>query len=119
MLRLHEDDTGESHFDTVEFPMTLLDDSPPAQPHFFTNPQPATSWVSLRCPPGWDGGLHPSPRRQIVICTRGVIRVTTSLGNARDLRPGNAVLLEDTRGKGHVSEVTSAEPFEALVIRLE
>jgi hypothetical protein len=119
MLRLQEDACGDSHFDAVEFQMELLDDSPPAKPHYFTAQQPARSWVSLRCPPGWDGGLHPSPRRQIIICTRGAVRVTTSLGDARELVPGAAVLLEDTRGKGHVSEVTSAEAFEALVIRLE
>jgi hypothetical protein len=119
MLRLREDPSGESHFDFVEFDMSLLDDSPPAKPHYFTAPEPARSWASLRCPPGWDGGLHPSPRRQIIVCTQGSIRVTTSLGDARELVPGSVVLLEDTRGKGHVSEVTSTTSFEALVIRLE
>lgn len=43
----------------------------------------------------------------------------TSLGEARDLGPGSAVLLEDTRGRGHVSTVTSAVPFDAIIIRLE
>ena len=119
LARLYSDASGESHFDEFELPMTLLDDSPPAKPHYFTAPQPAKTWVSLRCPAEWDGGLHPTPRRQIIVCTAGSVRVTTSLGTARELRPGSAVLLEDTHGKGHTSEVTSTEPFEALVIRLE
>ena len=119
LLRLHEDEMGDSYFDWVERPMTLLDDSPPAKPHYFTAAEPARAWVSLRCPPDWDGGLHPTPRRQIVICTAGAVRVTTSLGISRELSPGAAVLLEDTKGKGHISVVTSDEPFEAIIIRLE
>lgn len=119
VLRLYSDELGESHFEIVEFPMTLLDDSPPAKPHYFTEARPATAWASVRCPPDWDGGLHPAPRRQIITCTGGAIRVTTSLGDARELKPGGVVLLEDTQGKGHISEVTSSEPFEAMIIRLE
>ena len=119
LARLFTDETGESQFEDIELPMTLLNDSPPAKPHYFTQPHEAKAWVSLRCPPEWDGGLHPTPRRQIIICTAGSVRVTTSRGVARELVPGTAVLLEDTHGKGHVSEVTSAVSFEALVIRLE
>lgn len=71
LLRVYEDQKGESHFDVVAYPMTLRDDSPPAKPHDFTEPEPAKTWTSVRCPPGWDGGLHPAPRRQIIICTAG------------------------------------------------
>jgi hypothetical protein len=47
------------------------------------------------------------------------MRVTTSLGESRDLSPGDAVLLEDTSGKGHISLVTLTTPFRGLIIRLE
>lgn len=119
MPRLYSRPDGESRYGTIDYEMTLLDDSPPAKPHWFTQAQPAASWVHIRCPVGWDGGLHPTPRRQIIICTAGSIRITTSLGEAKDLRPGDAVLLEDTTGKGHISEVTSTTDFEAMAIRLE
>lgn len=119
LLRLYEDEHGESYFDIVAYPMTLRDNSPPAKPHYFTEPAPAGAWTSVRCPPDWDGGLHPAPRRQIIVCTAGMLRVTSSLGDARELVPGTAVLLEDTKGKGHISEVTSAVPFEAIIIRCE
>jgi hypothetical protein len=119
MLRLYATPDGESHYDTIEYSMNLLDDSPPAKPHWFTDAQTAKSWVYVRCPVGWDGGLHPTPRRQIVICTSGSLRVTSSLDDTRELKPGDAVLLEDTSGKGHISEVTSQIDFEAFAIRLE
>jgi hypothetical protein len=119
IVRLCSDASGESHFEEIELPMTLLDESPPAKPHYFSASQPAKTWLSVQCPPDWDGQLHPTPRRQILVCTGGSVRVTTSLGIARELRPGSAVLLEDTHGKGHTSEVTSAVPFEALIIQMD
>ena len=119
LMRLYAGADGESHYDTTEYSMNVLDDSPTAKPHWFSDPQSAKSWVFLRCPVGWDGGRHPTPRRQIIVCTAGSIRVTSSLGDVRDLNPGIAVMLEDTTGKGHVSEVTSATDFEGLAIRLE
>jgi hypothetical protein len=119
MLRLYSGDSGESHFDDVEFPMMLRDAAPPAQPVYFTQPASAVSWASVKCPPNWDGGLHPAPQRQILVCTAGSLRMTSSLGDQRDLVPGSAIFVEDTTGKGHISEVTSSIPFEALVIRLE
>jgi hypothetical protein len=119
MLRLYSNEEGESQFDFVDFTMTLHDDSPPAIPHYFSEPEDAKGWVYVRCPVDWDGKLHPAPRRQIIICTGGTMRITSSLGIERDLSPGSAVLLEDTKGKGHTSTVTSQVPFEAIIVRLE
>jgi len=36
MLRLFDDDRGESRLVNVDVPMTLHDDSPPAKPHYFS-----------------------------------------------------------------------------------
>ena len=119
MLRLYSNEEGESQFDFVDFAMILRDDTPPAKPHYFSEPEEAKRWVYVRCPVDWDGKLHPSPRRQIVICTSGTMRIASSLGAERDLSPGSAVLVEDTKGKGHRSTVTSQVPFEAIIVRLE
>jgi quercetin dioxygenase-like cupin family protein len=119
MLRLYADESGESHFGADDIPLNLEDDSPPAKPHYFSDPQDASTYVLVECPLGWGGELHPTPRRQIVVCTAGTMRVTTSLGESRDLSPGDAVSLEDTSGKGHISLVTSTTPFRGLIVRLE
>ena len=121
ILRIYADEIGESHFGTCEFSLNLKDDSPPAKPHFFSDPRNAKSYVVVQCPVGWgeEGELHPTPRRQIVVCMSGTMRITTSLGESRDLVPGNAVLVEDITGKGHISLVTSSIPFNGLMIRLE
>ena len=119
LLRLFSDESGESHFGDVEFAMSLLDSAPPAKPVLFTQTERATGWAVVHCPPNWDGGLHTAPRRQLLICTAGSLRMTSSLGDYRELSPGTVVLVEDVQGKGHVSEVTSAVAFEAMVISLE
>ncbi len=119
MLRLYADEIGESHFGTFELSLNLKDDSPPAKPHYFSDPRDAETYVVVQCPVGWGGELHPSPRRQIVFCMSGTMRITTSLGISRDLTPDDAVLLEDTSGKGHISIVTSKTSFDGVIIRLE
>jgi hypothetical protein len=118
VLRLHEDAAGESHFETSDIALQLTDAAPPAKPSYFSSSIDADSCAFVRCPVGWDGQLHPAPRRQILVCLGGAMRITSSLGDARDLRPGTVLLVEDTNGKGHISEVTSDVAFEALVVRL-
>ena len=119
LLRLFDDTDGNSRFDYLEQHFTLHDDSPPEVPHYFTGPIAAKSYVFVRCPIGWGGRLHPTPRRQIVVCTSGALRITSSTGEEQCLRPGTSLLLEDTKGKGHISQVISEEAFEALIVRLE
>ncbi len=83
LLRLSTAADGESDFDMIDYDMRLLDDSPPAKPHWFSDPQTAKAWAYVRCPVGWDGGLHPTPRRQIIVCTAGSIRVSSSRGDGK------------------------------------
>ena len=89
ILRLYSDDNGESRFDVHAFSLNLIDDSPPAKPHYFSDPEKAEAFVVVECPVGWgEGGeMHPTPRRQVVTCMSGAMRVTTSDGVASVRRP--------------------------------
>ena len=82
MLRLFEDGDGNSHFDEISVPLALLNAAPPAKPVYFSETADATRWSLCRCPVGWYGELHAAPRRQILVCTAGMLRMTTSLGSA-------------------------------------
>ena len=119
MLRLFEDTDGNSHFDEVRVPMALLNAAPPAKPVYFSEAADAKRWSICRCPVGWFGEMHAAPRRQILVCTAGALRITTSLGKAKEIGPGCAVLVEDTKGRGHESIVISSVPFDAIIIALE
>ena len=119
MLRLFEDGDGNSHFEEVSVPMALLHAAPPAKPVYFSESANAQRWSLCRCPVGWYGELHAAPRRQILVCTAGALRMTTSLGKVKEIWPGCAVLVEDTKGRGHESLVISSVPFDAIIIALE
>jgi uncharacterized cupin superfamily protein len=48
----------------------------------------------------------------------GSFRVTPSFGEARAFDAGDSLRMEDTSGKGHMTEVTSNGPVKAVMIRL-
>jgi quercetin dioxygenase-like cupin family protein len=58
---------------------------------------------------------HVSPRRQWIIFQTGKMAITTSDGERREFGPGDAVLVEDTTGAGHLSTpLTHNVAFVAL-----
>lgn len=59
---------------------------------------------------------HVAPRRQLMVCIRGVVEITAADGQKRRLAPGQFMLLEDTSGKGHVTRATGAEDHVALAV---
>ena len=119
VLRLYSNDQGESCFDTYEISRMLRNFAPPADPFFVSDVAAATGYVALRLPIGWIGEAHSTPRRQILFCLAGSMEITTSSGEARVIATGDALLMADTTGKGHVTKVTSAGPVDAIIVQLE
>jgi hypothetical protein len=50
-----------------------------------------------------EAGFHTPPGRLLAIWLDGYVEFETSDGQARRVAAGNAVLVEDTHGKGHIS----------------
>ncbi len=119
VLRLYEDDAGESRFDTYDISMQLKDFAPPADPLYVSEAESATRYVMIRLPAGWGGARHPTPRRQILFCLGGALRVTASSGEERQVVAGDAWLMADTTGKGHTTQVISESPVDAVIVQLE
>ena len=61
---------------------------------------------------------HIAPRRQFMVCLRGVVETTAGDGQKRRLSPGQFMLLEDTSGKGHITHATGSEDHVALAVPL-
>lgn len=118
VLRLSEDDAREGHFDTIAIDRELTTFAPPARALYVSAIERASGYHVIRLPAGWVGDHHPSPQRHILFALSGRLRVTASDGEARVIRKGDALLMEDTRGKGHRSEVLSDEPFDAVIVML-
>jgi hypothetical protein len=92
--------------------------APPAAP-LYAQIQPAQHYVIIELPVGWGGtDPHPTPGRYMMFCLAGEFRVTTSSGETRSFAAGDCLLMDDTSGKGHVTEVISDKPVRAVMIRL-
>ena len=59
---------------------------------------------------------HTAPRRQFMICLRGLVEVTASDGETRRISPGQMVLVEDLTGKGHITHAAGSEDHVALAV---
>jgi hypothetical protein len=79
---------------------------------------PAAGVAFVRFPAGWDGGWHPTPRRQLFVFLAGDLEGETGDGNQRRYGPGSAVLLEDTTGTGHRARVVGDGDVLAAVVQL-
>jgi quercetin dioxygenase-like cupin family protein len=109
----------QSHWRNVEVVLKERTFAPPAQGILVSEPESVTSMMFLKLPAGWNEPIHPTPKKQALICLAGVARVTASDAEAREIGPGDVWLMEDLIGKGHHTRVTSDEDFKALIVQYD
>ena len=117
-IHMYSDDAGESHFEDVDVKLEEVDFAPPALPPNLSPFTPAKRFAFCSFPVGWIGDWHPSPQRQIFFILSGEISVKVSDGEMRTFVAGDAILGEDTGGKGHFSRVTSETDVLTAVVQL-
>jgi len=116
---LYADESGESHWRKVELVLQERTFAPPAQRIFISEPEAAKALVFLSLKSGWNEPSHRTPKRQILMCLAGAVRVTASDGEAREIRQGDVWRMEDVTGKGHHTRVTSGVNFEVVVVQFD
>ena len=107
-VRIYSDPDGGSHFSDDEISFTLVDFAPPAPKISVSNLIGAEGVTVISSPVGWHGDWHPAPRRQFMFCLQGEMEVQVSDGEIRRFGPGAVLLVEDTTGRGHISQVVGA-----------
>lgn len=115
---VYTDYDGDSHFKDVEVGFELVNFAPPAPPVGLSSFMHASRFVFFKTPSGWYGDWHPRPERQFFCCISGEIELTASDGQKRIFRSGDVLLLEDIKGKGHKTKVSSKDDFVAAVVQL-
>ena len=114
--RIYTGSDGETHFEDLEIELSEVDFAPAAPPVQLSDFTPATQWSFFAIPPGWEGDWHPTPTRQIFFYLVGETEVEVGDGTIRRFGPGDALVVEDTTGKGHRSRTVGDETvFQALV----
>lgn len=104
-LRIYADPDGCSHFEIKRIHLTSKDYAPPAPPLNTSAAEPAEQSVFLELPVGWYGDWHPTPVRQWLILMTGECEFEAGDGERLIRRAGDVVLLDDTSGQGHQTQV--------------
>jgi hypothetical protein len=103
-LRIYATPDGESHFGDVEIPTVMAPLFPNEAPFGLSGHYPASRIRFVQIPAGVsEAGWHVPPARVLAVWLDGVVEFETSDGETRRVSAGGFVLVEDTRGKGHIS----------------
>ena len=117
-VRIYNDERGESHFEDLDLALAPAQYAPPAPPFDLSDPMPASNALLFELPPGWFGGWHPTPRRQLYFALAGRLEIEVSDGEVRVLEPGAVVLVEDEVAPGHTTRALGDEPARGAFVHL-
>ena len=79
--------------------------------------RPASS--SARPRPSTTLDWHPAPRRQYIVNLDAGVKITASDGESRLIGVGEVILVEDTTGKGHLSDHVEGKIRHSIFIPIE
>ena len=111
---LYTDDDGESHFRDVEVEWAEVNGS-----RKYSERLPATGIIFRETGGDYDLDWHQAPRRQYIINLDAGVKITASDGEARVIGAGEVFLVEDTWGKGHLSQAVGGEIRHSIFIPLD
>ena len=116
-MRIHNlyvDDKGESHFRDIE--VEWVEEGRGGK---LSKRLPATGIIFRQVPPTYDLDWHPAPRRQYIVNLDGGVQITASDGEARVIGAGEVVLVEDVKGKGHLSKAVDGKMRHCIFVPVE
>jgi hypothetical protein len=114
ILNLFEDEDGISHFRELDVEWT--------QPLFTlqtTDRIPVTGLYFVESPADYDLDWHRAPRKQYIINLDAAVQITAGDGESREIGVGQVLLVEDTTGQGHLSQVIGNKIRHAAFIAVE
>lgn len=115
-LRLYTTPDGNSHFMNDAIELTPRGGEGIAADLLMGSIGDIPGAAFLKLEAGATEPYHIAPRRQFMICIRGIVEVTAGDGEKRRVLPGQFVLLEDTSGKGHITHAAGKEDHVALAL---
>ena len=114
-IRIHSDDSGETHFDEVAGSATPPTPAPPA---LFASPIETRRVMFCRLRGDLVVGRHPAPASHFFVLLSGEIEGQVSDGDLRRFGPGAVLLLEDLTGRGHTTRAVGGAGAQAMLVSL-
>jgi len=113
-VRLFAGPDGESHFEDLDVQFSSSTATPPTPQLGVSEWQLAERIRFVRFPPGWRNEY----RAPILLVLSGTVGIQTSDGEVRFFQETDALLAEDTTGKGHTTWNHSDDTAVAAMIQL-
>jgi len=111
---LYVDAQGETHFRDIEIEWAETTNAGKLSRRL-----PATGIIFREVQPDYDLDWHPAPRRQYIINLDAGVKITASDGEARIIKAGEVILVEDTSGKGHLSQAVEGKIRNCIFVPVE
>ncbi|HEY7650123.1 MAG TPA: hypothetical protein VID04_14075 [Methylomirabilota bacterium] len=111
---LYTDAKGESHFRDIE-----VEWAEETRAGKLSKRLPATGIIFRQVPPTYDLDWHPAPRRQYIINLDAGVQITASDGESRVIGAGEIILVEDTKGKGHLSKAVGQQIRHCIFVPVD
>ena len=111
---LYTDDKGESHFRDIE--VEWIEERRGSK---LSKKLPATGVIFRETQAEHNVDWHPAPRRQYIVNLDAGVKITASDGESRFIAAGDVILVEDTTGKGHLSDHVENKIRHSLFIPIE
>jgi len=116
-IRLYTDANGVSHFSKEALPLAPVAGGQGMEGTLAVNRIGDVKGVTFaQLKAGATEEWHTAPRRQFMVCVRGIVEITASDGHKERMTPGQFMLLEDTTGKGHITHAAGTEDHVALAV---
>jgi hypothetical protein len=116
-VRLYSDATGTSHFADEQLPLTPAGNGATVEERLYINRLGDLKGVMFaRLKAGANEDWHVAPRRQFMLCVRGLVEITAGDGQRRRMKPGQFMLLEDVSGQGHRTHALGKADHVALAL---
>jgi hypothetical protein len=116
-VRLYADASGVSHFADEQLVLTPAGAGASMEERLFVNRLGDLKGVMFaRLKAGSEEDWHVAPRRQFMLCVRGIVEITAADGQKRRMTPGQFMLLEDLSGRGHRTHALGNEDHVALAL---
>ena len=111
---LYTDERGESHFRDIQ-----IDWAEERRGSKLSKKFPATGVIFRETEAEHNVTWHPAPRRQYIVNLDAGVKITASDGKSRFIEAGDIILVEDTHGKGHLSEHIENKIRHSIFIPIE
>lgn len=112
VTRLYTDTQGETHFRDEHidmFPQDVGEES---------SLVPLSGMTFRTMPDHYESGWHTTSDKQYVVILGGGVKMTLSTGQSREFKAGDIILVEDTTGKGHLSEALKGQARKCLFLKV-